>query len=71
MKKDNKEFKNYINLSIEIDTEKRVVCISDCDKTSDGCVARRYKTQKDIMRIINNYFFKEISLYPYKRSKKR
>lgn len=71
MKKDVKEFKEYIDIYVEIDTEKRVVCISD--KTLNGAsgVAKRYRNKKDINRIFSNYLFREVSLYPPKNERKK
>lgn len=63
-KKETENFNEYINLFIEIDTEKRVICISDKTSTSGGGLAKRYRNKKDIMRIFGNYLYHEIDLYP-------
>ncbi len=63
----NKEeyFIEYIDLQVEIDTEKKVLYITNKSYGNEG-VAKRYKNKKDIMRIFGNYLFKKVYIYPPK-----
>jgi len=62
IKKESEVVGEYINMFIEIDTEKRVICISDQTSKSGGGVAKRFRNKKDIMRIFGNYLFHEVDL---------
>lgn len=70
IKNENENVGEYINMFIEIDTEKRVICISDQTAKSGGGLAKRYRNKKDIMRIFGNYLFHEVDLYPNKDERK-
>lgn len=65
------EIYNKIGLLIEIDTEKKVVCITDYyDKNYAGGIAKRYKNKKDISRIIDNYLYYDVSIKPIEVERK-
>lgn len=68
MNKSNIKFRDYYNISVDIDTEKRVVYISESlDKNTKG-ISKRYHNKKDIIRIFSNYIFNKINIYPkYKK----
>ncbi len=69
MRKETNKNEEYIYMFIEIDPEKKVVCISDKCNGSGGGVAKKYRNKKDISRIIDNYLHYEVSLYPDKNNR--
>ena len=60
----NEDQNTNINLFLEIDTEKRVVCISD-KKDNKGC-AKRYRYKRDIARIFSRYLYYNVNIFPPK-----
>lgn len=69
MKNNNKKFFEFINLYIEIDTEKRTVIISDRTSNSGGGIAKRYRNKRDIIRIFSRYLYNYVYLYPPKKER--
>ncbi len=65
LKNNEENFIEYIDLQVEIDTEKKVLYITNKSYGNEG-VAKRYKNKKDIMRIFGNYLFKKVYIYPPK-----
>ncbi len=65
LKNNEENFIEYIDLQVEIDTEKKVLYITNKSYDNEG-VAKRYKNKKDIMRIFGNYLFKKVYIYPPK-----
>lgn len=65
LKNKEENFIEYIDLQVEIDTEKKVLYITNKSYDNEG-VAKRYKNKKDIMRIFGNYLFKKVYIYPPK-----
>lgn len=63
IKKENEDFNEYVDMLIEIDTEKKVICISNRSNGGKG-IAKRYRNKKDIMRIFGNYLYQEVDIYP-------
>lgn len=70
LKTKERKFIEYIDLQMEIDTEKRVVYITNKSYGNElESVAKRYKNKKDIMRIFGDYLFKKVYIYPPKEEK--
>lgn len=65
LKNKEENFAEYIDLRVEIDTEKKVLSITNKSNGNEG-IAKRYKNKKDIMRIFGNYLFKKVYIYPPK-----
>ena len=65
LKNNDENFIEYIDLQVEIDTEKKLLCITNKSNNNEG-VAKRYKNKKDIIRIFSNYLFKKVYIYPPK-----
>lgn len=65
LKNKEENFIEYIDLQVEIDTEKKVLYITNKSYDNEG-VAKRYRNKKDIMRIFGNYLFKKVYIYPPK-----
>lgn len=68
LKNNEENFIEYIDLQVEIDTEKKVLYITNKSYDNEG-VAKRYKNKKDIMRIFGNYLFKKVYIYPPKNER--
>lgn len=68
LKNNEENFIEYIDLQVEIDTEKKVLYITNKSYGNEG-VAKRYKNKKDIMRIFGNYLFKKVYIYPPKNER--
>ena len=62
-KKTNNSDLENINMYIEFDLEKRVMCISNYTSKSGGGVAKRFRNKKDIIRIFANYIYNEVDIY--------
>lgn len=65
LEKKKENFIEYIDLQIEIDTEKKAVYITNKSYGNEG-VAKRYRGKKDIIRIFSDYLFKKVYIYPPK-----
>lgn len=69
LKNNEEDFIEYINLQVEIDTEKKVVYITNKSYDDEG-IAKRYTNKKDIMRIFGDYLFPNVYIYPPKNERK-
>lgn len=67
MKKNNKDFNEYITLCVEIDNEKGAIYITDKTENSMDGITRRFRNKKDIIRIFKNYLYDKVRIFPSKK----
>lgn len=53
-----KDENEIIDFLVEVDSEKKVVYISEYNyKNNTKCISKRYRNKRDILRTINNYLY--------------
>lgn len=63
IKNESENLNEYLDIRVEIDTEKKVISISNRSNGGEG-LAKRFRNKKDITRIFSNFLFHKVNIYP-------